>query len=278
MPRTHVVFALLSLVAAVWLVPAGPVHATGVSDWAKGGYSRIRLINAGKVEDGVWRAGLEIDVEDGWKTYWRSPGEVGVPPQFDWTASNGVDSIEVGFPVPARFLDSGLESIGYKGDVILPITIRGADPDTPPTLDLALFYAVCADICVPEDGAVAIDLAMPTAPRTRLSVEAALTKVPERSDTAYVRTATASDVPGAPLQIHVSDADGNPPVDLFVEAPQEWFLLTPRKRDAAGDGESLYEVGLTGLPKDTSPLGLQLRLTIVFPDIAVEETVTVTAR
>ncbi|MGB3141534.1 MAG: protein-disulfide reductase DsbD domain-containing protein, partial [Aestuariivirga sp.] len=76
---------------------------------------------AGGQEGGVWQAGILAELEPEWKTYWRMPGDSGIPPQFDWAGSQNSAAIEVGFPVPRRFNDEGGETIGYHDRVVFPV-------------------------------------------------------------------------------------------------------------------------------------------------------------
>ena len=76
------------------------------------------------------RAGVEIRLDAGWKTYWRDPGDSGVPPTFDFSGSDNVKSVTVQWPAPERFPDgAGGNSIGYVGRVILPLRMvaKGRD-------------------------------------------------------------------------------------------------------------------------------------------------------
>jgi DsbC/DsbD-like thiol-disulfide interchange protein len=97
----------------------------------------------------MWSAGVEIDLADGWKTYWRMPGEAGIAPLFDWSGSHNVAEIELRWPAPRRYHDASGETIGYAERVIFPITVRPENPEQPVNLALQLDYAVCKDICIP---------------------------------------------------------------------------------------------------------------------------------
>ncbi|MFN0262621.1 protein-disulfide reductase DsbD domain-containing protein [Tepidamorphus sp. 3E244] len=262
------------LAAAALALVSTVAVADSASDWSQGGYARVRLINAGNPEPGVWRAGLEIDLKDGWKTYWRSPGETGVPPIFDWTPSDGVASVEVHWPTPVRFVDSGLTSIGYKGDVVLPIEIRTTG-DTPPKLDLALSYAVCSDICVPEEATVTLDLSGGASPRGRVEVEASLAKVPERTMSG---TNIAVARPGKTRQdpIEIELVSGTSPERVFVEGPEDWYLPAPEA--ATNDGTVTLSLPTGGIPDAADLDGVKLTVTALGPDGAWEETVELTAR
>ena len=103
----------------------------------------------------MFRAGVEIKLKPGWKTYWRYPGDSGVPPVLTFSQSENVKAVTVLYPAPTRFADGGGgNSIGYKGGVILPLRVVPRDAARPVVLRLKLDYAACEKLCVPADGAV----------------------------------------------------------------------------------------------------------------------------
>ncbi|SDZ82088.1 protein-disulfide reductase DsbD domain-containing protein [Rubrimonas cliftonensis] len=112
---------------------------------------------------GLRMSGLSFELAPGWKTYWRAPGEAGVPPMFDWSASRNLASISVEWPAPQIFDTYGMTTLGYADAVTLPLRVRAADPSAPVALRLTLDYGVCSDICVLEQAVVALDIA-PDAP------------------------------------------------------------------------------------------------------------------
>lgn len=116
-----------------------------------------RLSLVGDAYDGkAWTTGVKIELDEGWKTYWRMPGESGVPPEFTWKTSVPAN-IAVQFPAPARYEDASGETVGYKHEVVLPVTVAaGAATAVDVTLDL--FFAVCKDICIPAKGQASISL------------------------------------------------------------------------------------------------------------------------
>src|SRR6476661_1669388 len=143
------------LAAASLLGAASPAIAADVSPWDDDLQSAARLIAArAHNESGgrVFRAGIEIRLKEGWKTYWRYPGDSGVPPVLDFSKSQNVKAVTVRYPAPTRFPDGGGgNSIGYKGAVILPLHVVPQDASKPVTLNLKLDYAVCEKLCVPAE-------------------------------------------------------------------------------------------------------------------------------
>src|SRR5712671_1811022 len=127
MKRRQLLFAAMSL----------PAISPGVRAGTERHYE-ARLIN-GETQNGKWRVGLDLTLDQGWKTYWRMPGDAGVPPQFDWAGSNNVRSVTVLWPAPTRFADDGGETVGYKNRVVFPLDVIAEDAGMPIALKLAVF-------------------------------------------------------------------------------------------------------------------------------------------
>src|SRR5204863_4376156 len=122
-----------------------PAFSPGVRAEAARHYE-ARLIS-GETQNDIWRAGLDLTLDPGWKTYWRMPGDAGIPPQFDWSGSSNVKSVTVLWPAPTRFTDDGGETGGYKGRVVFPLDMIAEDTGTPVTFKRAPRLGVCYIIC-----------------------------------------------------------------------------------------------------------------------------------
>jgi len=271
-------FQILTLfAAALWLGGLHPAVAQSqtASAWQRQQHSAARLISA-EAEKGregtVWRAGVEITLDPGWKTYWRNPGDSGIPPRFNFSASTNVRDVKVAWPAPARFADGVGMSIGYADRVILPLRIRPRDPAAPVVLRLKLDYAVCEKLCVPVD--VAMDLPLGTA-RTAFddALKASEARVPRKgligdegtlSITAVRRVTT-------PKPAVLVDVHGPGGTDLFVEGPNErWNLPLPDPVGGAPPGVQRFVFALDGIPPDAKIAGAQFTLTAVSSGEAVE--------
>lgn len=144
--------------AAAFAVGSAARAETGL--WAESAHARARLV-AGVSATGTSEnvtLGLEIELEPGWKTYWRAPGEGGLPPRFDWSGSANLSGIAVSWPAPKRFEIGGMESVGYASHVILPLEVKLARPGEALSVKLALRYAVCREICMLVEANLALDL------------------------------------------------------------------------------------------------------------------------
>lgn len=259
---------LSSTVALLWLVfsvfPAlalSPVQ----SPWVGGLHSRIRLISGGKT-DGQWLAGIQIALDSGFKTYWRNPGDSGLPPRFDWTGSENVAAIEIKWPAPARQEDAGGVAYVYHDTVVLPLLIRPTDPAQPVNLKLSIDYGVCKDICIPAQADIALELMGPGAKRSLL--ETTVANLPRLQ-------ALGTDAPLSVLglestkdnrksfNVTVRAPAGTQPA-LFAEGPENWYLST-----SLPDAENRFVVTVEERPKDAKG-SVPVRLTLVAGDTAIE--------
>src|SRR5260370_32057178 len=127
--------------------------AADASSWDGDARSAMRLVAGSPLgADGSLRAGVEIRLATGWKTYWRYPGDSGVPPVFDFSKSENIKSLSILWPAPRRFIDDGGASIGYKGGVIFPVHVVPESPDRPAPLRLPPHYTACRKLFVPAKG------------------------------------------------------------------------------------------------------------------------------
>jgi len=152
---------ILTLLAALLMaVPgAGPARAAA-SGWSENEQGRVRLISAGETvgDTAGLRLGLHFELTEGWKIYWRSPGDAGYPPRLDWSASENLAAAELQWPVPHRFELFGLQTFGYGKEVVLPVRAEAKDPSKPVKLRAKVDYLTCAEICVPRQATLALDL------------------------------------------------------------------------------------------------------------------------
>ena len=115
---------------------ASEVRAEDASPWQRDAHSAVRLL-AGSRSGPVLLGGVAIQLQPGWKTYWRTPGDSGVPPRFDFSKSDNVEAVTVLWPAPKKFDDgAGGTALGYKQQVVLPLRIVAKNADKPVTLRL----------------------------------------------------------------------------------------------------------------------------------------------
>lgn len=226
-----------------------------------------------KLLDGGWlgqrrAAGLLIDLDDGWKTYWRMPGDAGIPPSFKWDGSENAGDIEILYPLPKRYRDASGDTVGYSERVILPILITPGDPAKAIALTLDLFFAVCEDICIPAKAKTAIALeAADKGDETHMFQEwLARVPVPAR-EPLPVATSTLVVEAGKPaLMLTLAQ----PVTDIFAETDGDAYF---RKPDFATDGLSARLV-IDNVKDGDTLLGKTVRLTIDRDGAGLEQSIT----
>jgi DsbC/DsbD-like thiol-disulfide interchange protein len=265
--------ALIALAAIPRATTAGAADA---SIWDGDARSAMRLVAGSPASRSAMRAGIELRLGAGWKTYWRYPGDSGVPPRFDFSKSTNVKSVTVRWPAPHRFTDESGASIGYKGGVLLPLDIVPANPAQPVTLRIALEYAICEKICIPAAGSAALSLG--AASSFEAALAAAQAQVPKPAalgDSAPFAIRSIKREPGSPnprVVVEVAAPDGAP-LDLFVEGPtDDWALPLPEPVAGGAPGRRRYSFELDGLPPGATATGATLRFTLVSGDKAIEVT------
>lgn len=227
-------------------------------------HAQARLIS-GASADGALSAGIEITLDPGFKTYWRMPGESGLPPSFDWRGSLNVAEVTIAWPAPRRIEDAGGVAYGYENQVVLPLTVRPIDPRAPVTLVLQLDYGVCHDICIPEHAELSQTLTGVASPDEAGLLAAALATLPRRLPlgAAELPAIVAVDRSGPDRLSVTVRADPASPASLFVEAPDPWFFLAgaaPVRLDANQNLARFDVQVLQRAPDEAGPLPVTLTL------------------
>src|SRR5579863_8303040 len=153
---------LTALLLLLVLATADRSAQAATSDWVSERHGAARLISAVEATGSSTQLdiGLQLRLTPGWHTYWRSPGDAGIPPVIDWKGSENFAGAEIAWPAPKRLPSlGGLETVGYEDGVVLPIVVRLAHPGAPLRLHAEVDYASCKDICIPYHAS--LDLALP---------------------------------------------------------------------------------------------------------------------
>ncbi len=134
---------LLACALSACAVPAGAGDRVGTPVSGE-------IITGWQQADGTRISAVRLTLAPGWKTYWRAPGDAGIPPDFTWNGSRNLAGVAISWPAPEVFEQNGMRSIGYSEQVVIPLSIAPTDKDAPVTLNLRMDIGVCRDICVPE--------------------------------------------------------------------------------------------------------------------------------
>lgn len=274
--------ATIATVAIICLHGAFVACAQNLTAWDTAPHGAARLIAGAmhKSADGPWlRAGVEIRLDAGWHTYWRDPGDSGVPPTFNFAGSDNVKSVTVLWPAPTRFADgAGGQSNGYFNDVVFPLRITPVDTAKPAVLHVKVGYAICADLCLPAEGNFHLTLSGTGAAEER-TLTAAEARVPRRVSLGagtelVLRSVHREQGEGHErVAVEVAAPEGVP-VSLFVEGPTpDWDMPPPEPiTSAPGSTMRRFIFELDGLPSGATAVGATLTFTAVSPDDAIEVT------
>ena len=250
-------------------LPDSSLGATsGESAWTASNNSKVRLVSGTVTIDGKpsMIAGVQLRMEPGWKTYWRNPGDFGVPPSFDFKGSTNLKQAEVLFPAPHRFAEADGTAIGYDDEVIFPVKITPEKEGDAIELKLAFEYGLCKDICIPNEVSLDLMLAPSTGKGDAMLLESALALVPKPAAPGVLPTvgAVTASLDAAKPEIVIDavfapDARGT---DLFIDGG-EIFMAVPRPQGPAADGKQRFIVSFTTPAEAAVVKAKSLTLTLV---------------
>lgn len=224
---------------------------------------KLSMLSGGQGGD-IWQAGVLIELEPNWKTYWRVPGDTGIPPQFDWAGSKNSGAIEVGYPVPSRFQDAGGESIGYHDQVLFPLSVKPEKPGEMVHLQLNMFFAVCNEICIPAKAKAELLL---NSSNKNQDLENWQLRVPRVAATGAaplvtaVRIETREDKPMLVLSLTKAAQD------IFVESETSAYFGKPQFEIAPGEAW----LPIWNLSDAGKLRGVPLKVTLSFGDSGIEQ-------
>lgn len=212
-----------------WALLASPsAAAEAASDWVRGQASAARLVSGGGLgADQTYRPAIEIELAGQALTYWRTPGESGVPPVASFEGSTNLQTAEVQFPAPQRLQEGGSEVYGYRGRILFPLKVVPRDPSRPVELAVNFRYAACDKICIPAEARSRIELTPQAAPTDQsAAIQAAEARVPAPWAPPAPKLVLTRSGPTAWSVALTPNTEGQ---DLFAEAPEGWFFETHPK-------------------------------------------------
>ncbi len=208
-----------------------PAHAQALD-----GVVQLDVLDGGRTASGTYLGALRLTLKDGWKTYWRAPGDAGIPPQFDWNGSQNVGDVSITWPAPEVFVQNGLQSIGYTHQLVLPVEITPLNPAKPVRLRGDMDLGVCKDVCIPER--LDFDHTLDADAGRNPAIAAALAQRPYSAKEARVTAATCQLTPtsdGMHIEARVTmpSAGGNEIAVIEPGNPVLW--AAPPKTTRQGD-------------------------------------------
>lgn len=256
----------LALAAAMALSGPASVAAQSLGDIVS-----AELLPGWRTSSGTHMAALRLTLAPEWKTYWRSPGDAGIPPDFDWEGSQNIQSVHLHWPVPQVFHFNGMQTIGYARELVLPIEIVPLVPGQPVKLETSVDLGVCRDICVPAN--VRLEGVLTPSGVADPAIRAALKAQPGSAKSAGLRSATCEIEParkGLTLRATLDMPRLGPDEVVVIETsdPAIWVAEAETRRDG---GLLVAETRL--FSADRRPVALDrsgLTITILAGNRAVE--------
>jgi len=238
----------------------------------EGGWVSASEIQARLIAASPQSAALQMRVSPGWHSYWRSSGDTGLPPRFDWTGSENLKESIVQYPVPMRFDEMGLTVFGYDGDVTFPLDIAATDTAKPVKLALKLDTMVCKEICVPQTLNLTLDISDQNHEAAAPLIEFARNKVPQAKDHPALKLENAITGPDA-LVMSIFSQTGFKAFDVFVETKNG--ALTAKPEITPDDKDPRYAQIRIAAPQGTKNLmeslaGSDLRITLTNGNAHIE--------
>ncbi len=176
---------LKSLIVALFLMSGSTAHSQNID------FGTASFLPGWSESDGSLIAAIQIDLNPGWKTYWRVPGQAGIPPNFNWTGSQNFRGAEVMYPTPKVENVAGFLSIGYHEQVVFPIRIQADNSNQPVDITLQFTFGACEEICIPVEKNFSIRLD-PNQDENRALIQSALDDAPRSAKSAGVISAECS--------------------------------------------------------------------------------------
>lgn len=251
---------LKTLLFTLFAALAAPVHAQSNGLPVSG-----ELLPGWRTKDGHHVAGLAIRLAPGWKTYWRAPGEGGIPPRFNWSGSTNLASVEVHYPVPKVMDQLGIPVIGYDSDVVFPLIVTARDRRQPVTIRAEIELGVCEEVCIPVALQLRGDLPVPGGPDPEIS--ASLQSKPDQGGHMTCRIEPIAD--GLTLTAIISEPSLNAEAAV-IEAGDSDLWISPATVSRSG-GKFAATVEL--VPPTAQPFALardSVRMTLIGHGRAVE--------
>ena len=265
---------LASLTILALSCMSGSASVADASAWGGADKGKVRLVAGAKDADGFLHAGVQIALEKGWKTYWRVPGDSGIPPYFKWDKSRNAAEIKLLWPVPSRFRDDFGWNNGYKTEIVFPVRVKPRDPKQPVHLSMTLHYGVCRELCIPGKADLELVLQPQGTSTYQALIHRYLRAVPKPLEeisglkVANVRPAKS----GKSIFLNVDvERNSGENVALFVEGPSKFYFEVPQVSQTATPEVARFKFRVDGAKETADLTGAKLTFTAVQGDLRLEQ-------
>jgi DsbC/DsbD-like thiol-disulfide interchange protein len=251
--------SVLLLATTILSVATGGHALASSSDWVEMEGARVRLVTAGGPDaQGRLKGILDIDLKPGWKTYWRDPGDAGVPPTIEVLANPNLVGAKLDFPAPQRHDDGAFQWAGYDYPVALPVTFTLKDVKGPSAIEADVFLGVCETICVPVQAKFRLNPGDdPDTHADKAAVTAAFEAVPYPATAEFGVRVAGKETDTVLLEASVPGDPGS--AELFVAGEDGYVFTTPVRETRDGKAFFSFEV----IRPDETPTGPGIHYTLV---------------
>ena len=265
---------LSMLLSLTTMVLAGGQAYAAAGPWQGGNEMQARLVSAIDSFDGrdEFQAGLEVKLSEGWKIYWRSPGDAGLPPVLDFSKTPAVTGHHLDFPAPKRFSILGFDSFGYANHVIYPLRLSLDHPQQSLTIAAQFDGLVCKDVCIPLREMLTLSMLKGQGTPSAFARDIAqyMAKVPRQSTSrGIVIKAVYLDGDTLVLPfVHPNNQAITAPQDILIEAPTGYAFAKPQWQDHTA------RIAIEGKPAPEL-MGEGITVTVVAKDWLLEAPATI---
>jgi DsbC/DsbD-like thiol-disulfide interchange protein len=267
---TRASLPVFALIAAAAFIPR-LAHAD-TTEWAQSEGGRMRVISLPADANGRIDAVLQIDLKPGWITYWREPGESGIPPTITLDKTSEASLASLSFPVPKLIKNDEIEDIGYDASVSLPFVLQSQPGSNSEKARLTAFIGVCLNICIPFEAAFEIDKgAERTATQQETDAIAAAKATLPSPPTDDFRVENFHITPDKTLLgVNLRLPENSPKeTDIFVAGPSGYAYFEPQNMVRDKRKLSFY-MNIKGLPKSYNPRGQRWMILVKSGDQVME--------
>jgi DsbC/DsbD-like thiol-disulfide interchange protein len=264
---------MIAVAAAVFALSAQIADAAS-SDWQLNEGGRMRLVALSPDDQGRIRAALQIEPKPGWVTYWREPGDSGIPPQITLAADSGTTLEKISYPVPKPITIGPIQEIGYDEPVTLPLDLKVAGDAKPAKLDLTAFIGLCKDICIPFQASFSLPLSAAAQSEPEevavLDATAATLPKPPSPDFSVESHSLSADGKKLSLKMTLPEAAGDAP-QIYVTGPSG-YVFFKRMNDKRDGRDFQTDIMIGRLPKTYDIKGKRWDILAIDGDHAIETT------
>lgn len=229
-----------------------------MSDWATSEGGRMRIVALPPDATGHIRAGLQIEPKPGWITYWREPGESGIPPQIAALPGGSASLKSIAYPVPKHIKAGSASDFGYDAAVTLPLQFAASSGNGAAQIDVQAFIGVCKNICIPFQATFSLPLSAKAGKHAEETaiLAAAEARLPEQPSADFTVSSFTLTPDLGRLQLHLKLPGGAHDAEIIVTGPAGYAFTRQDKAKPAEGGLST-EIVIPQLPRNYVPKGKQ---------------------